>query len=112
MICPPRSCFSPGHAPGKNRRRGSLSRGLLGGLDDLAVGVVVGEAMGAEEDSQGAIGILVNPDDGLDEVRSQPAPRQLQAEAPLFHGVVVADGAVLVDGQDLVPGGGPIGQGG
>jgi hypothetical protein len=73
-----------------------VSRGLLRGLRDPAVGVVVGKAMGAEEDGDGAIWILVNPDDdGLDEVRSQAARRQLQAEALPLRGIVVADGAVL-----------------
>ncbi len=78
MICPLRSCFSPGHAPGKNRRRGSVSRGLIGGLGDVALGVVVGEAVGSEEDGDGPVGILVNPDDSLDEVRPEATLRQLQ----------------------------------
>src|SRR6266446_5200225 len=104
MICPLRSCFSPGHAPGKDRRRGSVSRGLLGGSGDVAIGVIVGEPMGSEEDGDGAVGILMDPDDGLDEVRPEAAWRQLQGEAAPFDRVVVADGALLLNAEYLRPG--------
>ena len=55
-----------------------MSRGLLGVLGDAAIGVIIGEAVGAEEHREGAIWILVNPDDGLYEMRPQAALRQLQ----------------------------------
>ena len=87
-----------------------MSRGFLGGQADRALGVVVGEPMGSEEDGDGAVGILVNPDDGLDEVRPEAALRQLQRQAAPFDRVVVADGALLLNAEYLRPGHGPIVQ--
>jgi hypothetical protein len=57
-----------GACPAQIGRRGSVSRGLLGGGDG-AVRAIVGEAMRPEEDGDRAIGIFVNADDGPDEDR-------------------------------------------
>src|SRR6185437_4667920 len=86
-----------GACPAQIGRRGSVSRGLLCGFGDGAVGVVVGEAMRPKEDGDRAVGIFVNADDGPDEVRPQTARRQLQAEPTPFHRVVVADAALFLD---------------
>jgi hypothetical protein len=62
--------FLRGHAPGeKFCRRGSVSRGLLEIGHNVARGIVVGEAMGPEEDREGAVRIFVNTNGRLDEVR-------------------------------------------
>jgi hypothetical protein len=80
-----------------------VSRGVAFGLEDGAVGLVIGEAMRPEEDGDGAVGILVNSDHGLDEVRPQAARRQLETESVPFDGIVVADGALFLDAQDVRP---------
>ena len=66
--------------------------------------------MGSEEDGDGTVRILVNPDDGFDEVRPEAALRQLQRQAAPFDRVVIADGALLLNAEDLGPGDGPIAQ--
>jgi hypothetical protein len=50
----------------------------------------------------------VNADDGSDEVRSQTARRQLQAEPAPLHDVVVADAALLLDAENDGPRGRPV----
>src|SRR3546814_1158470 len=74
----------------KIRRRGSVSRGLCEDGRDPAVGAVIGEAVRSVEYSDGAVGVLVDAHHGPDEVRPEPARRQLQAEAVPLDGVVVA----------------------
>src|SRR3546814_7290083 len=87
---------------GKIGRRGSVSRGLSAGVDDGAVAVAAGEAVGSEEDGDGAVGIFVNAHGRLDEMRPEPAGRQLQVEAAPLHRVVVADAALLLDARSEV----------
>ena len=53
------------------------------------------------EDGEMAVGVLVHPDPRLDEVMADRARRDLQDQALVAHGVVVADGALLVDAQDV-----------
>src|SRR6185369_17927860 len=89
---------------------GSVSRNFIVGQLDLAGGVVVGEPMGSEEDGDGTVGILVNPDDGFDEVWPETALRQLQGHPAPFDRVGVADGALLLNAEDLGPGAGAIEQ--
>src|SRR5665213_2016782 len=96
--------------PNQNRRRGSVSRRFWVRLNDAAGGVVVGQTVGAEEDRQRAVGILVDAHGGLDEVRPQRARRDLQTERAPFDGVVVADLAGLLDTEDLAPGTGRVGN--
>ena len=50
----------------------------------------------------GAVGIDVDLDPRLDEVRPQRAFRDLQLERPVGHAIVVADLALLLHAQDLV----------
>src|SRR3546814_11162873 len=84
-------CLGPGHAPDRGGGCGSVSRRPSSGFDVGAVGIVVGEAMRAEEDGEGAVGILVDPDPGLDEVRPERARRELQMQTVPVAGVIVAD---------------------
>ncbi len=60
------------------------------------------------EDGERAVGIVVDPHLGLDEVVSVGVLRDLQTETALAHAVVVAHGARLVDAQDVAPGAGAI----
>src|SRR5271165_6055567 len=99
-----------GMPPNQNARRGSVSCRFSASVDGVAVGVVVGQPVGPEEDGKRAIGILVDAHGGFDEVRSQRAGRDLQAERAPFDGVVVADLAGLLDAEDLAPGAGGVGN--
>src|SRR3546814_6364008 len=65
--------------------------------------------MRAEEDGEGAVGILVDPDPGLDEMWPERARRELQMQTVPFDGVVVADPALVLNAQDLAPGAGAVG---
>src|SRR3546814_20314765 len=65
--------------------------------------------MRAEEDGEGAVGILVNPDPGLDEMWPERARRELQMQTVPFDGVVVAAPALVLNAQDLAPGAGAVG---
>jgi hypothetical protein len=64
--------FLSGGVPPERKicRRGSVSRGLLEVGEDVAHGIVVGQAMGAEKDREGAMRIFVNTNGRLDEVRT------------------------------------------
>jgi len=55
------------------------------------------------EDGQGFIGIVMDAHRGLDEVGPQRALRQLQGEAVVAHGVVVADDALFLDAEAVAP---------
>jgi hypothetical protein len=70
-------------------------------VERAAVGAVAGEAARPVEDRQRAVGVVVDPHPHLDEVRPQRARRDLQAQAPVAHAVVVADDALLVHAQDV-----------
>src|SRR3546814_16821044 len=102
-------CLGPGHAPARGGGCGSVSRRPSSGFDVSAVGIVVGEAMRAEEDGEGAVGILVDPDPGLDEMWPERARRELQMQTVPFDGVVVADPALVLNAPALAP---SAGQGG
>ena len=54
------------------------------------------------EDGQRAVGILVHPDRGLDVVAAMAVGGELQEPALVAHGVVVRDGALLLDAEDIV----------
>ena len=54
------------------------------------------------EDGERAVGVLVDPDLGLDVMMAVAVGGDLQRPALVAHGVVVADGAVLVDAEDVV----------
>ena len=70
--------------------------------------VVAGQPVRAEEHAHAGVGIFVDVDAGLDEVRAQAAFRQLQALLCPGDGVVVADRALLDDAENLAPGFGTI----
>jgi hypothetical protein len=53
------------------------------------------------EDGVGAVGVDVDLDPRLDEVRAHRAFRDLQFERPVGHAIVVADLALLLNAQDL-----------
>jgi len=71
--------------------------------NDVAIRRVVGQPVRFPIDCHLAIRIFVHPHRRLDEMRPQPAWRQLQASAFPFHRVVVADRPILLDAQDLAP---------
>src|SRR5438034_7618115 len=77
--------------------RQAVSGGPAGLIEELAVAGIAGEAARAMEDGQGFIGIVMDAHRGLDEVGPQRALRQLQGEAVVAHGVVVADDALFLD---------------
>ncbi len=52
---------------------------------------VVGQAPGTVEDGERAVGIFLDPNPGLDEVRPEGAWRDLQREGVVADGVVIAD---------------------
>ena len=66
--------------------------------------------MRAKEHAHAAIGILVNPHHGLDEVGPEPALRQLQPPAAPCDRVVVGDGSLFNHAQRLAPGLVPVGH--
>ena len=53
------------------------------------------------EDGERAVGILVHPDPGLDVVAAMAGGGICRAQR-VAHGVVVADGALLLDAEDIV----------
>ena len=59
-----------------------------------------GEAPGAVEDGEGAVGVFVDPDSGLDVVVT--VGRDLQVASPVAHRVVVRDDAFLLNAEDVV----------
>ena len=64
--------------------------------------LVAGQASGSVEDGERAVGILVHPDRGLDVVAAMAVGGELQEPALVAHGVVVSDGALLLDAEDIV----------
>ena len=68
----------------------------------LAIGVVAGQTSGAVEEGKGSVWILEHPDPCLDVVVAVSIGWDLQAQPAVAHGVVVADGALCVDAEDLV----------
>ena len=54
------------------------------------------------EDGERAVGILVHPDRGLDVVAAVAVGGELEDPALVAHGVVVRDGALLLDAEDIV----------
>jgi hypothetical protein len=62
------------------------------------------------EDREDFVGIVVGVHGGLEEVWAQRACRQLEYEAVITHGVVVADDTVFVGAHDVAPGTGGVGH--
>ena len=82
------------------RRRADLS-GVFR-ISDRSVLVVAADAAGSVEEGVRAVGIDVDLDPRLDEMRPQPAWRDLQLERPVGHAIVVLHLPLLVHAQDLV----------
>ena len=94
---------------GRRTRQAVLGgTGFADRLTELAVAGVPGEAARAVEDGELAVGIVVDAHLGPDEVGPQRALGQLQHQAVVAQGVVVADGALFLDAQDLAPGAGAV----
>jgi hypothetical protein len=74
-----------------------------GGVDDDALGVLVGEAMGSEEDGDLGVRKLVDLNAGSDEVRPQPAGWLRKVQVAPLDGVVFADNLLLLSAEDLPP---------
>ncbi len=81
-------------------RRADLS-GLFF-ICDGSCAVIAANASWSVEDAVGAIGVVADPDIGLDEMRPERTFRDLQLEAVERHAIVVADLAVFLDTEDLV----------
>src|SRR5271166_1718103 len=82
------------------RRRADLS-GVFR-ISDHSVLVVAADASGSVKDGVGAVGVDVDLDARLDEVRAHRAFRDLQLERPGGDAIVVADLPLLLLAQDLV----------
>src|SRR5271168_1225033 len=88
------------HAVHEARRRADLS-GVFR-ISDHSVLVVAADASGSVKDGVGAVGVDVDLDARLDEVRAHRAFRDLQLERPGGDAIVVADLPLLLLAQDLV----------
>src|SRR5271166_3982607 len=82
------------------RRRADLS-GVFR-IPDRSLPVVPADAARPVEEGMGSVGIDVDLDPRLDEVRTQRAFGDLQFERAVGHAIVVAHLALLLDAQDLV----------
>jgi hypothetical protein len=82
------------------RRRADLS-GVFG-ISDRSVLIVAADASGSVKDGVGAVGVNVDLDPRLDEMRPHRALRDLQLERPVGDAIVMADLPLLLRAQDLV----------
>jgi hypothetical protein len=88
------------HSP---RRRADLSGAFfIVAVLDRSVLVVASDAPRPVEDGVGAVGIDVDLDPRLDEMRAHWAFGDLELERPVGDAIVLADLALLLDAQDLV----------
>ena len=88
---------------GAGGSRRSESRGLPGlGFDRVSVALVSGEASGSVEDGEGAVRVLVDPDVCLDVVGPVGSGGDLEGSLAVAHGVVVCDGALCMQAEDVV----------
>ena len=69
---------------------------------ERSVLVVAADASGSVEEGVGAVGIDMDLDPRLDEMRAHRAFRDLQLERPVGDAIVVADLPLVFDAQDLV----------
>src|SRR5690242_1949426 len=88
------------HAVHEARRRADLS-GVFR-ISDRSVLVIAADASGSVEDGVGAVGIDVDLDPRLDEVRPHRAFGDLQFQRPVGHAIVMSDLSLLLNAQDLV----------
>jgi hypothetical protein len=88
---------SPGVVDGGARNKGGCR------LDQNAVRAIVGQPVRSPINRQRSVRILMHPHRRLDEVRTLPARRQLQAQPLPLHRVVVAHRPILLNAQDLPP---------
>ena len=86
------------------RRRADLSGALnISGVLEPPVLVVAADASWPVEEGVRAVGIDVNLDPRLDEMRPHRAPRICsRVQRPVGDAIVVADLALLLNAQDLV----------
>jgi hypothetical protein len=66
-----------------------------------AVGGVARKTARPVEHGKLAVGIFVHANPHLDVAMAVPVGRNLQTQAPVGNAVVMADNAVLLDGQDV-----------
>src|ERR1700683_2753110 len=85
------------------RRRADLS-GVFRfiGLPERSFLVVAADAARSMKDSVGAVGVDVDLDPRLDEMRPHRALRDLELERAVGDAIVLADLSLLLDAQDLV----------
>src|ERR1700679_1528511 len=87
------------HSP---RRRADLSGAFfIVAVLERSVLVVASDAAGPMEEGVGAVGINVDLDPRLDEMRAHWAFGDLELERPVGDAIVLADLALLLDAQDL-----------
>src|SRR5258708_29390018 len=84
------------------RRRADLS-GVFR-ISDRSVLVISADAAGSGEEGVGAVGVDVDLDPRLDEVRPHRAFGDLQFQRPLGHAIVVHDLTLLPHAHDLIAG--------
>jgi hypothetical protein len=72
--------------------------------DQNAVRAIIGQPVRSPINRQLAVRIFMHPHRRLDEVGTQPARRQLQAQPLPLYRVVVAHRSILLNAQDLPPG--------
>jgi len=82
------------------RRRADLS-GVFR-ISDRSVLVISADAAGSMEEGVGAVGVDVDLDPRLDEMRPRRTLWDLQFQRPVGHAIVVLDLALLLNAQDLV----------
>ena len=70
-------------------------------IPDRSVVVVAADASGSVEDGVGAVGIDMDLDARLDEMRAHRAWRNLELQRPVGDAIVVSDLPLLLDAQDL-----------
>jgi hypothetical protein len=69
------------------------------GFNEPSLLVVAADASWSVKDGVGAVGIDMDPDPRLDEVRPHRALRDLQFERPVGDAIVMADLPLLLDAQ-------------
>ena len=85
---------------GRSRRSGS--RDLPFGIFNLgAGGIEAGKTPGPVEHGQASVRVFVDPDFGLDVVVAVTVGGDLERQAVVAHGVVIADDALVLEAKDV-----------
>jgi hypothetical protein len=88
--------------PQARRRANSSGASSVIDRSELSFVVVAADAARSVKEGVGAVGIDMDLDPRLDEVRAHRALRDLQLQGPVGDAIVVSDLALLLNSQDLV----------